>query len=87
MIYNMKNMEKELEYLERKNKVRPMSLMSRKGGLKPFIRIPLIQINFEFCPKCIPSSKMFYIAIIFHYKFLFYLCTLLLITFSLQCFF
>lgn len=59
MIYNMKNMEKELEYLERKNKVRPMSLMSRKGGLKPFIRIPLIQINLNFAPNAFLHQKCF----------------------------
>lgn len=55
----MKNMEKELEYLERKNKVRPMSLMSRKGGLKPFIRIPLIQINLNFAPNAFLHQKCF----------------------------
>ena len=54
-------MEKELEYLERKkkNKVRPMSLMSRKGDLKPFIRIPLIQINLNFAPNAFLHQKCF----------------------------
>ena len=61
MIYNMKNMEKELEYLGRKKKIkiRPMSLMSRKGDLKPFIRIPLIQINLNFAPNAFLHQKCF----------------------------